>query len=132
MKTPGAAPGSAEGPDFTIETMIDGTDQILAVKPPVYVGFREVMFDVLAEKGLIREAASRENFFATQHLPDGSQYSMLRLSGDALKHAGTTIRELAQTSAGTLRDHQRTVEVSPYLLSAGGSQGLFERGKRDS
>jgi hypothetical protein len=115
------------GPDFHIEVAVDHDDQVVAVKPPVETDFREEMFDVLDEAGLAKEVAVRGTFFATKHLPNGETYSELRISSTALSVASQKIMSIAKRSAEVLQGQDKTAEVSPYLLSAGGSQKLFGR-----
>jgi hypothetical protein len=118
---------SESNPDFNIEVAVDRDDQVVAVIPPVETDFREEMFDVLDEVGLAKEVAVRGTFFATKHLPSGETYSELRISTTALSVTSQTIMAIAKRSAEILRAKEKTAEVSPYLLSSGGSQKLFAR-----
>lgn len=125
MTRPDSGPN---GPDFNIEIGVDGDDHLVAVKPPVEdVSLREMIYDELDELGLLKEALVRGgSFFDVRHLSDGSLYSELRISGTALAVAGQTVTRVAHLTADILRKQQKTAEVSPYLVAAGGTRKFFE------
>lgn len=117
---------------YNLEFMVDGSDQVLGIMPPVEVDFREEMYGKLEGMGLIKEIAIREgSFFATQHLPDGRAYSSLRVPTTALQVAGQSMVKLARESADVLEGLGHEAEVSPYLLTVGGSRRLFQRPDAD-
>lgn len=124
-------PGPDSEPDYQLEIMIDGTDHVLAVKPPVEFDFREKAYDLLDSMGLIKAIVVRGgNFFETQHLPDSSPYSELRVSSTALTVASQSIVKIAHQSADILRSQGKTASVSPDLIARGGTRTLFQTSTR--
>ena len=113
-------------PDYEIEIMVDGEDQVTAIKPPVDTAFREQMYDILDGMGLMKEIVVRGNFFEDRHLPDGSRYSELRIASTALSVHGQRFINIAYDSADVLRSQDNTVTVSPHLITAGGTRKLFD------
>lgn len=121
--------------DHEIEIMVDGADQVVAIKPPVDVPFRERMYEILDEMGLIKEIAIREgSFFETQHLPHGEPYSALRVASTALQLTDPhqSIGRIARRSVEVLEEQGKTADFRPYLLTPGGSRKLFEKETPDS
>lgn len=114
-------------PDYEIEIMIDGQDQVAAIKPPVDLAFRERMYDILDEMGLMKQiVVGGGNFFEDQHLPNGSRYSELRVASLALTVTGQRLIDIAHQSAGVLRSQDNTATVSPHWVTAGGTRKLFD------
>jgi hypothetical protein len=116
-----------ETPSYQIEMGVDGDDHTVAVQPPVDITFREQMYDELDELGILKETIVRGgSFFETKHLPHGAPYSELRIPSTALAVAGQKISSIAHLTADVLRKLDRTAQVSPYLVAAGGTRRYFE------
>jgi hypothetical protein len=115
-------------PDYRVEMGVDGDDHIVAVMPPVDITFREQMYDELDEAGLLKEVIVRGgHFYETQHLTDGTHYSELRISSTALKVAGQSLARIAHLTGEVLRRQpDTTADVSPYIVTVGGSRRFFE------
>lgn len=116
-----------DSPEYRIEMGVDGDDQTMAVEPPVDIRFREQMYDILDELGLLKEIVVRGgNFFETKHLTNGTPYSELRVSSTALGVVGKRMAAIAHMGADILREQGHKAQVSPYIIAAGGSRRHFE------